>query len=128
MKLHTYDQTSQPPIEYLPMKSAEAYELGQTLTISDGMAVAGTGKPSHICMGTATGVAGGTIPAIRVNPDMEFAAVLTAAGTALKLGDSVTIAANNKDVTATTTSGVFTITGFTTGEKAQGDQVLGRFL
>ena len=67
------------------------------------------------------------LPVIRVNPQMELAAELSAAGTALKIGDAVTLAADGMRVTATTTSGVFTVTGFA-GGTAAGETVYGRVL
>lgn len=123
MKLNQYDQVSQPPFEHLDPKVGTAYKIGQAMVITDGVATPSTDKPTYICMTQTTGEADHLIPAIRVNSDMVLSARLSAAGTALKVGDKVTIATNFIDVTATTTSGVCEITGFDTDEKAAGDTV-----
>lgn len=129
MKLHKYDQISSTPLVYLPKTAAEAFDVGEGVVITSGAAtkVGATVKPTYICMGVSAAADTENIPAVRVNPDMEFGAILQAAGTALNVGDKVTIHTDGVKVTATTTSGVFEITGFATAAKAAGDEVYGRF-
>ena len=129
MKLHKYDQISSTPLVYLPKTAAEAFDVGEGVVITAGKAtkVGATVKPTYICMGVSAAADTADIPAIRVNPDMEIGATLTVSGAALNIGDKVTIRTDGIQVTATTTSGVFEITGFSTAAKAAGDEVYGRF-
>jgi hypothetical protein len=129
MKLHKYDQVSQPPLVLLPKTASEAFAVGEGLVITAGKAtkVGATAKPTYICMGTSATTDTADIPAVRVNADMELGALLSASGAALAIGDKVTIDADGIRVTATTASGVFEITGFETSAKASGDTVYGRF-
>lgn len=128
MKLHKYDQISSPPLVYLPKTAAEAFDVGEGVVITAGKAtkVGATAKPTYICMGASMAADTADIPAVRVNPDMELGAILSASGAALNIGDKVTIDADGVRVTATTTSGVFEITGFETAAKAAGSEVYGR--
>ena len=119
MKLHKYDITSATPLELIP-NAASAFLIGQA-------ACAATDKPIFICMKNSAADDLEPLPVVRVNPHMELAAELSAAGTSLKAGDAVTLAADGVRVTATTTKGVFTITGFEDGN-AVGDTVYGRIL
>lgn len=75
---------------------------GGTLAIASGTTV-----PTHICMEerSAACTAGELIHVIQVEPDITFAAPLTAAGTALTVGSKVTVAADGLGITATTTGG-----------------------
>lgn len=107
---HQFDKGITPPIEYHPGKTGETFTVGEALTLGDGglTKCAATDVPTHICMGPV--MDNGTVPASRVQSDIEYAAPLTAAGTALKVGDKVTISADALGVTATTTAGVAKIT------------------
>lgn len=128
MKLHKYDLTSATPLELIPNAASE-FEIGQALKLANGAAAAcgATDKPVFLCMAKSAADDLNDLPAVRVNPQMELAAELAAAGTALKIGDAVTLAADGIRVTATTTSGVFTVTGFEEGVAA-GETVYGRVL
>ena len=55
-------------------------------------------------MANKTGAAGEFVQAIRVSKDDTYEAALSAAGTALKIGDKVTLDADGIRVTATTVS------------------------
>ena len=128
MKLHKYDITSSTPLEVIP-NAASAFVIGQALKIASGAAAAcaATDLPEFICMRNSDAEDLEPLTVVRVNPQMELAAELSAAGTSLKAGDAVTLDADGVRVTATTTKGVFTITGFE-GAKAAGDTVYGRVL
>jgi hypothetical protein len=97
------------PFEYLPC-SAITPKNGMAMTMTGGkLAIAsGTTKPSYICVAErdAAVTAGEIIPVIRVDDQIIFETQLSAAGTALNIGDKVTIAADGLRVTATKTDGV----------------------
>ena len=119
------------PTEYLPA-GAITPKFGMALVQSSGnLAIAtGTTAPTYIslieCDEALT--AGTIIPVMRVDKDTIFETTLSAAGTALNLGDKVTLhASNGLQVTATTTSGVAEIVAFPAGAKASGDKVRVRF-
>ena len=114
------------PIERLPATASEAYVYGEALKITAGKATkaSGTDAPSYICAGKVDADSG-DVPAIRVAKSQVFKTELSAAGTALNIGDKVTLATDGLRVTATTTSGVAEIVGF--DGKASGDTVYVRF-
>ena len=116
------------PFEYLPC-SAITPKNGMAMTLSGGkLAIAsGTTKPSYICVAErdAAVAAGEIIPVTRVDDQTIFKTQLSATGTALNLGDKVTIASDGLRVTATTTSGVAEIVGM--DGTAVGDDVYVRF-
>lgn len=126
MKLHTQDTMSYPPIEMIPADAGVTYAIGQGLVITANKAalVGATAAPTYICVGA---VDNGAVPAIRVQKGHVYGAPLSAAGTALNVGDKVTIDADAIRVTATTTSGIAEIVGFSTSLKASGDLVYIRF-
>ena len=113
-----------PPIEYHPAKSGETIVLGEALTLTAGALTkcAATAKPEYIAVG---GAKDGIVPAIKVQDYMTFEAPLSVAGTALKIGNKVTLAADGLQVTATTDSGVATIVAI--HGTAVGDTVEVRF-
>lgn len=120
-----------PPWEYLPC-SAITPKIGMALVLSSGqLAIAtGTTKPQYISAITkeAACTAGEIIPVIPVTPDLVLETTLSADGTSLNVGSSVTLhASNGMQVTATTTNGVFKITAFPEGSKATGASVRGQF-
>lgn len=114
-----------PAWEYKPC-GAITPKVGLALVESSGnLAVAsGTTKPEYICMAEYENAvtAGEIIPVVRVTNDIVFAAPLSEAGTSLKVGQSVTLASNGLELTATTTSGVAKIMEFEGGQ-AKGDIV-----
>lgn len=96
------------PWEYLEASAIGACKVGMALTLTDGKLAKATGtvRPSYISMFEGTVASGDKIPVLRVLPDTRFKTQLSAAGTALKVGDKVTIDATGLLATATTTSGV----------------------
>lgn len=96
------------PWEYLEASALGACKVGMALTLTDGKLAKATAtvRPSYISMFEGTVVAGDRIPVIRVLPDTRFKTQLSAAGTALKVGDKVTIDTTAMLATNTTTSGV----------------------
>ena len=84
------------PFEFLPAKDSEVYALGEALTYTDKVTKCGaTAKPTHICMGPADA---GVVPVMPVLATTRFEVPYDAKPTA------------GLSVTATTTSGVFTVT------------------
>lgn len=96
------------PWEYLEASALGACKVGMALTLTDGKLAKATAtvRPSYISMFEGTVVAGDRIPVIRVLPDTRFKTQLSAAGTALKVGDKVTIDTTAMLATNTTASGV----------------------
>ena len=96
------------PWEYLEASALGACKVGMALTLTDGKLAKATAtvRPSYISMFEGTVASGDRIPVVRVLPDTRFKTQLSAAGTALKVGDKVTIDATAMLATNTTTSGV----------------------
>lgn len=93
------------PFEFLPAKSGEVYALGEALTYTNEVTkCAATAKPTHICMGPGDG---NVVPVMPVLATTRFEAPYDAKPTA---GTAVTLGTTAESVTATTTSGVFTVT------------------
>jgi len=93
------------PFEYLPITEKEVYTLGEALKMGAKATKCGaTEKPTHICMGPANGM---TVPAIPVKATTRFEVPYTAAPA---VGAAVTLHTDGLQVTATTASGVFTVT------------------
>lgn len=110
-KIHSIDGGRVPGTEYLPC-SAITPKVGMALIQnSDGnLAIAtGANAPTYIsmCERETACTAGDIIPVIRVNGDMILETSFSAAATAVKLGQKVTLhASSGLQVTATTTNGV----------------------
>ena len=120
-----------PPWEYLPCSTITP-KLGMALTLSSGQLVIATGttKPQYISAVNRTSAcsSGEIIPVIPLTPDLVLETSLSADGTALNIGDSVTLhGSDGLRVTATTTNGIFKITGFPEGTKGSGSLVWGKF-
>lgn len=96
------------PWEYLEASALGACKVGMALTLTDGKLAKATAtvRPSYISMFEGTVASGDRIPVVRVLPDTRFKTQLSAAGTALKVGDKVTIDTTAMLATATTASGV----------------------
>lgn len=114
-KVHSTDDGRVPGIEYLPC-GAITPKAGMALVQTSGnLAIAtGTSKPAYIsmCERETACTAGDVIPVMRVQPDMIFETVWSAAATAINLGDKVTLhASDGLQVTATTTGGVAEVVG-----------------
>lgn len=119
------------PTEYLPC-SAITPKFGMALLQSSGkLAIAtGTNAPTYISLVECDAAvsAGTIIPVMRVDKETVFETKLSASGSALNLGDKVTLhASDGMQVTATTTNGVAEIVSFPDGTKASGDRVRVRF-
>jgi hypothetical protein len=126
MKLHKSQTASMPALEYLPAAAETEYKVGMGLTLGETAAkVAATAVPEYICMANSKGEA--TVPAIRVLAGETYEAPLAVDGSALKVGNKVTIDSDGIRVTATTASGVAKIVGFATELKAAGDGVFIKF-
>ena len=63
-----------------------------------------------------------------IRKDELYSTTLSASGESLNVGDAVTVATNGKQVTATTTNGIFRIEEFKDPNKASGSVVVGRFI
>ena len=96
------------PWEYLEASALGACKVGMALTLTDGKLAKATAtvRPSYISMFEGTVASGDRIPVVRVLPDTRFKTQLSAAGTALKVGDKVTIDATAMLATNTTASGI----------------------
>lgn len=110
------------PLEYYVGTASETIVIGEALVLSSGKLTkcGATVVPEFIAMGAAVG---GKIPVVRVMEEDTFEAPLSAAGTSLNVGDKVTLSGTGLEVTATTTSGVFTITkinGTSIGDTVEG--------
>lgn len=99
------------PWEYLEASAIGDCKVGMALTVTDGKLAKATGtvKPTYISMYHGTVASGERIPVLRVLPDTRFKTQLSAAGTALKAGDKVTIDTTGMLATATKESGVLEI-------------------
>lgn len=124
IRLANMDVGLTPPVEYVEATANETIVLGEALVLSAGKLTkcGATAKPEYIAVGP---VEGGIVPVIKVQDYMVFEAPLSAAGTALKIGDSVTLHTDGMRVTATTTSGVAKIVRI--DGTAVGDMVHVRF-
>ncbi len=123
--LHTVEGGRIPAWEYLPCGAIQP-QVGLALTMTSGnLAIAsGTTAPSYISMREeAAAVAAGTIiPVVRVLDSIVFETTFSAAATAVKVGDKVTISSDGTQVTATKTGGVAEVVwmeGTTSGSKVR---------
>lgn len=102
------DIVSTMPLVELPATAEEAYTVGEALKLSGGAVTkcGATDTPLYICGQELTAAAGDSVRCWRVPGTMTFETTLAAAGTALKIGDKVTLHTDGAQVTATTASGV----------------------
>lgn len=121
-----HDNGKTPPIEYNPGKTGETFAVGEALTLADGALTkcAAAVTPTHICVGPR--MADDTVPATRVTRNTIYAAPLSADGSALKLGDKVTLGGDAMTLTATTASGVAEVVRIF-GSAGAGDELGVRF-
>lgn len=112
------------PMEYYLGTNDETIVIGEALVLNGGKLTkcGATVVPEFIAMGPTVG---GKLPVVRVMEEDTFEAPLSAAGNALKVGDKVTLSGTGLEVTATTASGVFTITKINGTEI--GDTIEGMF-
>lgn len=124
------------PFMQIPAAADTTYYTGQALYMNNGVAAAATGttRPTFICQTGGfdgyTAKTGDLLEVTLVNGEQELEVPLSAAGTSLKVGDSVTIGTDADGraacaVTATTTGGTFYITKI--NGTAIGDTVCGMF-
>lgn len=121
-KLQRKGSAATEAIEYLTGTTSEAITVGELLKLSSGKLTKayGTDVPEFVAEGSGNGT---IIPVKRIYEDEVYQTTLSATGTSLNVGDSVTIASDGLRATATTTGGVFTITeilGTATGDKING--------
>ena len=122
-KLQRKGSAATEAVEYIEGTASEAIVVGELLKLANGkLTVAGaTDVPEFVSFGSGTGT---IIPVKRIYEDEVYQTVLSTSGTSLKVGDKVTTA-NGLKATATTTSGVFTITEIL--DSAQGGKINGMF-
>ena len=114
--------------EQVPATAGESYTLGEALVLSGGAATkcGATAMPEFICQQQLSGAgAGDQLAVTRVSELQELETTLSAAGTALKIGDKVTLHTDGEQVTATPASGVFMISAIL--DTAVGGKVRGYF-
>ena len=111
-------------VEYILGTTSEAISIGEVLKLSSGKLTkaSGTDVPEFVALGSGNGT---IIPVKRLYEDEVYQTTLSASGSSLNIGDKVTIASDGLRVTATTTSGVFTITEILSS--AEGGKVNGMF-
>ena len=122
-KLQRKGSAATEAVEYIEGTASEAIVVGELLKLANGkLTVAGaTDVPEFVSLGSGTGT---IIPVKRIYEDEVYQTVLSTSGTSLKVGDKVTTA-NGLKATATTASGVFTITEIL--DSAQGGKINGMF-
>ena len=122
-KLQRKGSAATEAVEYIEGTASEAIVGGEWLKLANGkLTVAGvTDVPEFVSLGSGTGT---IIPVKRIYEDEVYQTVLSTSGASLKVGDKVTTA-NGLKATATTASGVFTITEIL--DSAQGGKINGMF-
>lgn len=122
-KLQRKGSAATEAVEYIEGTASEAIVVGELLKLANGkLTVAGaTDVPEFVSLGSGTGT---IIPVKRIYEDEVYQTVLSTSGASLKVGDKVTTA-NGLKATATTTSGVFTITEIL--DSAAGGKINGMF-
>lgn len=117
-----------PALEYMPCGSITP-KVGTALVLTAGKLALATAAnaPTYISMTEKAAPCkdGDLIPVIRVLPDIVFGTSWSAAATAVKLGEKVTLSADGTQVTATTESGVAEVVNIQ--GTAVGDTCLVRF-
>ena len=122
-KLQRKGSAATEAVEYIEGTASEAIVVGELLKLANGkLTVAGASDvPEFVSLGSGTGT---IIPVKRIYEDEVYQTVLSTSGASLKVGDKVTTA-NGLKATATTTSGVFTITEIL--DSAVGGKINGMF-
>ena len=108
-KIHHRSINSVEPFEYLEKTAGETVQAGEALSVANGKLTkcAATAKPEYIAMGGEN--RSGLVPVIRVLATTIFEVPAQADQGALGAGSKVTLHTDGLNVTATTTSGVFTL-------------------
>lgn len=98
------------PFLHLPVTAEETYSIGEGLVLTGGTLtkVGATAKPSYIAQADKAD-ADGNLLVIPVLPTTHFETTSTATVASELVGSKVTLHTDGLTVTATTTSGVFTI-------------------
>lgn len=113
------------PFEYYLLTDAEAATEGEALVLSSGRLTkcGATATPEFISLKTQAAQSTSTtpLPVVRVREDDEYVTSCTGSLTASNLGAKVTLHTDGAQVTTTTASGVFAISGL------NGTKVLGYF-
>lgn len=121
------DGTNHPVIEELPV-AAGTYNVGDALGLDSTTGyvkkITGTAKPDYISAACKVTTTSNKIAMIPVTDGQIYKTKFSADGSALKAGAKVTIDADSIGVTATTTSGVFTLLE---EGKASGGTAIGKF-
>ncbi len=111
--IHQDDLNTSPQLDYIQATAAESYVPGELLKISaagTATKAAGTDAPTYLCnKSLASAKAGDLLQVIRIQKNHKLKTTLSAAGTALKVGEKVTVSADGLQATATTASGVLEI-------------------
>ena len=121
-------QNQSEPWELQPVKNGLALEPGVAMAYSGGVLTKATGAtaPTHICMEKVENTeTGQMIHVERVRPETEYETELSVASASIAVGGKYTIDANGEKITATTESGVATVTSF--DGTAAGSKVRVRF-
>lgn len=117
-----------PEPVYHEATAGEEINIGEALSLANGKLTkcGATTKPEFISMAyLAAGATARKIGVCRVESNQVYEVPVTAAPTALKVGDKVTINTDGLQVTATTSSGVITVESLN-GATAAGDTIVVR--
>lgn len=124
-KLHKTNAPKTECLEYILVTNSEAISVGELLKLSSGKLTkaSGTDTAEFVSVGQCTAGTGNIVPVARIYETDVYETVLSAAGTSLNIGDKVTIDTTGTKATATTESGVFSLTeilGTAVGDKVRG--------
>lgn len=123
-KPYTWQNQSEP-WELQPVKNGLALEPGVAMAYSGGVLVKAAGgvAPTHICMEKVDSTTTGQMIHVeRVRPETEYETELSVASASIAVGNKYTLDTNGEKITATTDSGVATVTWFegtTAGSKVR---------
>lgn len=117
-----------PVIEQRPAKASQKYVPGMLLNFASGVMTPATTGPQYVCAEKydAPATDPGEVSAYPIAPGQQWRTKFAADGKALKAGEKVTIHTDFLQVTATTSSGVFTILE-KLGDGSTGTDVIGEF-
>ena len=117
-----------PEPEYLEAKASEAIVYGEALVLASGFVTkcGATVAPQFISMGSVSATdTNRKIAVCRVEKNQVYEVPCSAAPTALKVGDKVTLGTDGLTVTATTASGVVTVVSLN-GATVANDKIIVR--
>lgn len=124
-KLYSTNAPKTQVIEQLLVKDNEAVSVGELFKLSAGRLTkaSGTDKPEFVSVGVREAGVNVFVPVVRIMETDIYETELNADGTALNIGDAVTVGEDGLTATATTEQGVFTLTdiiGTEVGSKVRG--------